>query len=767
MKTNNIIRTAAAALLMAVTATAQALEVTLHEAGTLAQYISDKYAVNDLTVIGPINGTDIKLIRDMAGCDEQGRTTSGIMTTLDLSGAQIVAGGDAYYNNYTTEDNTIGTYMLAGTKLVKATLPQLVGNIQPGVFARCYNLLEIIVPETTAGLQSVDGVLFAKFSQGVYLWEYPSGKTAASYTVPTAVDKLGTVDHIAFAFIYNDYLQTVEIPSTIVALEGSFLKSGITEITIPASVTTINKQTFQGCSKLEKVTSLITDPYPIDAQTFADGPTARILYVPSGKKTVYENTAGWRLFTDIRELGGETPDVDAERPNVTLSAAGTLAETLAAIDINNAKELTVTGPINGSDLRLIRSMAGCDYRGERTSGKLTKLNLANATITTGGEAYLDATAIKGSSGQLTGTFYFTQDQPNTVGSYLFAGLNLEALQLPAGLLGIDAYAFALCNNLRAISVPSTVSSCSQNMFANSNITAIEWNTTVALQDIIRASAITNPNTIFYLKDSSLAPTGFQNIVVNGTASEIVLTDGYDFYNLKDFTANTITYQHAYTKLSGMGQAKGWETIALPFAPATITHESKGALLPFATWSAGSEAKPFWLYERTATDFTPARSIEPNKPYLICMPNNDSYNQEYRLNGVVTFKATNTTVKATEPVVATWGGNRTFVPAFAAKAPATTVYVMNAEGSVFQQNIAATPFSAYITTDGSYSRPTISIFGNDEQPTAIAEMLKDITTQHNAVYDLQGRKVQSDSKTTGDAPLRKGIYVAGGKKFVVR
>ena len=63
----------------------------------------DQETVKNLTVTGYLNGTDIKFIRELL--------TNRQLTHLDLTDANIVAGGEAYYQSYTTKDNTVSYYM--------------------------------------------------------------------------------------------------------------------------------------------------------------------------------------------------------------------------------------------------------------------------------------------------------------------------------------------------------------------------------------------------------------------------------------------------------------------------------------------------------------------------------------------------------------------------------------------------------------------------------------------------------------------------------
>ena len=63
----------------------------------------EKNLITNLKINGEINGTDLRLIREMAGRSVKGsdwepdEETEGKLSILDLSDAKIVSGGDPYY----------------------------------------------------------------------------------------------------------------------------------------------------------------------------------------------------------------------------------------------------------------------------------------------------------------------------------------------------------------------------------------------------------------------------------------------------------------------------------------------------------------------------------------------------------------------------------------------------------------------------------------------------------------------------------------------
>lgn len=88
------------------------ITINLDKAGTLPNKIasSEMYKITNLKIIGEINGTDLKMIRKMAG------SNNGKLSVLDLSEAKIVEGGDCYSDNYNyhTSNDVIGDYAFEG-----------------------------------------------------------------------------------------------------------------------------------------------------------------------------------------------------------------------------------------------------------------------------------------------------------------------------------------------------------------------------------------------------------------------------------------------------------------------------------------------------------------------------------------------------------------------------------------------------------------------------------------------------------------------------
>ena len=300
------------------------------------------------------------------------------------------------------------------------------------------------------------------------------------------------------------------------------------------------------------------------------------------------------------------------------------------------------------------------------------------------------------------------------------------------------------------------------------LAAIIWNPEVTFN-----ARIDNPNLLLYVNDEKYAPRTVKNVVVKDIAESIELTDaanGNDFYCPRAFRAKNIIYKHNYQMETGIGDSRGWETIVLPFDVQKYTHATKGELESFSTWTKGSNKKPFWLFELTADGYKDVASIKANTPYIISMPNNQQYEQQYQIPGIVTFSASNVEVQKSDNLIPASYQGRTFVPNYinqnnldflALNINSNYVtYTGSDAGSKFIGGLRSVhPFEAYmITTDN-----TRSIDVMDGMPTSIKGVRMDSDEKSSMkVYDIRGRQMSVSAES-----LKPGIYIVNGKKMIIK
>ena len=314
----------------------------INVAGQLTELVgNDKYSFTTLSIAGFLNGDDLRTLRDMAGCDNEGKATAGQLSDIDLSGAQIAEGGKAYAEGHFTQTNVVGKAMLASCeKLKRIVLPLQTTKIEADAFRNCSSLHTIEVPtlvesiETSAGCtalaeinvqagnshySSKDGVLLSGDGKNI-LW-FPMGKEG-EYTLPSTVTTVGDYAfrncrietfHFAdgltsigkYAF-YNSSVKEVSLPSTVKQIPtGLFQKcANLTTVHLGKNTEMLGDYVFDGCPITDLYISAPTPPY-CSNDTFASSgnnifSTCRV-HVPKDRRIYYRGDVIWAQFKRIVE----------------------------------------------------------------------------------------------------------------------------------------------------------------------------------------------------------------------------------------------------------------------------------------------------------------------------------------------------------------------------------------------------------------------------------------------------------------------------------
>lgn len=160
--------------------------------------------------------------------------------------------------------------------LGKISLPANVKTLTGGAFVNTY-ITEIDVDESNPYFKSVDGVLYSK--DELTLVAFPFQKTE-DYEIPEGTTTIG---------------------------EYAFYNTKITKLTLPSTITSLERFAIAQSDNIRAVYSKVTTPQYTSVSEYAFNGSPFWLFVPDGMKSLYQNADGWNKRINIREMSEEVP----------------------------------------------------------------------------------------------------------------------------------------------------------------------------------------------------------------------------------------------------------------------------------------------------------------------------------------------------------------------------------------------------------------------------------------------------------------------------
>ena len=276
---------------------------------------------------------------------------------------------------------------------------------------------------------------------------------------------------------------------------------------------------------------------------------------------------------------------------------------------------------------------------------------------------------------------------------------------------------------------------------------------------------TNPNCLYFFDAQPTTEVNNllknKNVVVDGVAEKITLTDGFDYGTPREFTATAISYARKFDTGMKKRQGGGWQSVVLPFDVERVTIDGT----EYHWFRSADDDAEFWAYAFTGeqtdatfgiTDvvFSYANTLPAHTPFITAVPDASWGAANSLVGKTLTFEGNNAVVMpVAQPVVGF--SHYDFVGTYATD-EIDNAYVLDALGTSFVKgNATVSPFNAYLKSKTSAgSRASRIVISGDPVTTGINTLQTDDNGKN--LYNLMG------IKTMG---AQKGIYIKNGKKAI--
>ena len=278
------------------------------------------------------------------------------------------------------------------------------------------------------------------------------------------------------AFYMQSAVTEVKVPSTvnIIGMQA-FQESGITTITLPAKLISINNNAFRRCTALKTMTALGLTPASVGSGAFATITSTCKLYVPKGCVAAYKAADGWKDFASIEE----DPNSAILPTSVEITGMprtmliGDTVQLGVVILPENTTDKSVEWKSLTPDIATVDSLGVVTAVGSGNAiievicnGNRTLSNNANVICVTAQDV-IDGISYRfelNEKAQIANAYVI---RPKT-GSYAGDVVIPQFVQHGSTfkVRGIDNNAFALMADLTSVSIPATVDTMGLNAFRN-------------------------------------------------------------------------------------------------------------------------------------------------------------------------------------------------------------------------------------------------------------------------------------------------------------
>ena len=241
------------------------------------------------------------------------------------------------------------------------------------------------------------------------------------------------------------------IPNSVTSIGNAAFAgcSGMTSVTIPNSVTSIGSSAFYNCTGLTKIISEIENPLIVD-DVFScndkDIYASATLVVPPGKKSAYQNTNGWKQFTNIVEA--ELIGYEFEYGGIRYKIVENNTVSVTSGETKYSGPVVIPNQVTylGTTYSVISIERGAFF----DCSSLTSITIPNSVTSIGENAFYHCNSL---------TSIIIPNSVMSIGEYAFQGCSsLTSVTIADGVTSIGGYAFLGCSRLTSVTIPNSVTS---------------------------------------------------------------------------------------------------------------------------------------------------------------------------------------------------------------------------------------------------------------------------------------------------------------------
>ena len=441
-------------------------------------------------------------------------STDGNVVTpyaADVFGANIVSNtyaGDQGIITFDGDITKIGNSAFKQCNTLQAIIiPQSVTKIDHFAFTDCTNLTAINFPSGVTEIgnlafnncQSLESVVLPNSLTKIGTQAFYCCNSISSVTIPQSVT---TISDNAFGFcaslaefkgkfasedgrclVVNGTLNSFAsagvteytIPSSVTAIGHYAMHNSalLTTVTIPQSVQTVGDGAFNGCISLASVYCKPTTPPTGGSAMFDNNAANRKIYVPAASVEAYKAADGWKeyadaIFADADPANCQILYTSTDGNVVTPYKTDAFGANIVSNTYENGQgvitfdgEVTTIGPnafwtrINLTSITIPDSVTSIGYYAFQGCGNLTSITIPDSVTTIEANPFLDCRGLVEFDGKYASADRRCLVVDGAIVSFAI-GSGVTEYTMPQDVTKIEVSSFAGCTTLTTVTIPSGV-----------------------------------------------------------------------------------------------------------------------------------------------------------------------------------------------------------------------------------------------------------------------------------------------------------------------